>query len=723
MLSNPADIREQAWKAHARGDLKSAEAIYRCLLGTTAEADEAVNLGALLRQQGRLAEATQHYHHWLAVFPEHKGLALNAVNCWLELGELAPAQTVLSRLQEQHPDDPGLQQAQANTWLAAGEPGRGRAVLERVVHLHPERRDAWVNLGVCCARLGQLNEALFAFEQAQRLEPNDARMVANRVTVLKDLGRLDEAEQLWRELPRDEQNHLDVRGAIAGLRMTRNQLEEASQDLAILAEQQPTQATHWLNWAACLRGLKYTVAPHQILVRALQWHPSHPDLQQAYGQSLAELGRLDATARLWQRWPGDTSSLKDVALFSQQFLGASYGLVSAAERADQARRWEVHQQQRGYGRLWPDLLLEPLEGRKLRVGYLSADFCNHPVGRFLLPLLKHHDRSCVEVWALSCGPYDDWITDHLRQATDHWLDLRFLNDRQAARMVADQRLDVLVELGGFTGHSRLAVLAQRPAPVQLSYLGYPAPTYLEAIDGWIGDVTLFGGLEPVDRDAHRLLMVEGGYMAFDPGGELPLPDRVASERFRFGSFNHARKLTDASIELYCKVMAAVPEAELVLKSISFHEAAEQVRIRERFEKAGLAPERLTMLPWVEGGLNHLLRYCEMDVALDPVPYGGATTTAEALWMGVPVVAMAGQGMVGRLAASLLDAGGLSRWLATNSEHYIQIATLLANEGKRSRVQRMELRQRLEQSPLANGKRLASELEKIYKQLRLEVKGV
>ena len=158
-------------------------------------------------------------------------------------------------------------------------------------------------------------------------------------------------------------------------------------------------------------------------------------------------------------------------------------------------------------------------------------------------------------------------------------------------------------------------------------------------------------------------------MVFDTGGELPTPKRTAGSRFRFGSFNHARKLTDATIDLFCDVMAANPGTELVLKSISFCEDAEKQRIRGRFEKRGLESKRLNLLDWVEGGINHLELYSEVDVALDPIPYGGATTTAEALWMGVPVLTLAGKGMVGRLAASLLIYGNQTNLVSYTKEEY------------------------------------------------------
>ena len=189
------------------------------------------------------------------------------------------------------------------------------------------------------------------------------------------------------------------------------------------------------------------------------------------------------------------------------------------------------------------------------------------------------------------------------------------------------------------------------------------------------------------------------------------PLRKAGEHFRFGSFNHARKLTDASIELFCAVMQACPNAELVLKSISFHEEAEQTRIRQRFERAGLDPDRLILLGWIEGGLHHLQLYRHMDVALDPIPYGGATTTAESLWMGVPVVSMQGEGMVGRLSASLLQHAGFEQWIAENNDSYVAIAKNLAKRGPRNGNERMKLRDAVEHSALANGPRLSAELEK------------
>ena len=189
----------------------------------------------------------------------------------------------------------------------------------------------------------------------------------------------------------------------------------------------------------------------------------------------------------------------------------------------------------------------------------------------MLPILKYHDQTSFEIWCIDGTPNHDWINDQLKQHADHWVSIKHLNGLQAARLISDQQLDVLIELGGFTGGSRLDCLVHRPCNIQLSYLGYPAPTYLNCIDGWIGDQELFSTLSPDESEPHKLLCINGGYMVFDPGAGIPEPNQKYSKTFRFGCFNHARKLTNETIKLFCKVLKECPGSTLYLKSISFHE--------------------------------------------------------------------------------------------------------------------------------------------------------
>ena len=714
-------IREKAREAHARQQLLVAEQHYRTLLKAEPHIDDVINLGALLRSQGRLKEGSLFYRQWINHFEKDERLILNACNCWNDNNEPQLALDSLKETVQKGNAQTKSLICYADSLARLGRTNESTNILEICIKSEPNNKEAWVRIGHINAKEGKLNHALEALNRASQIDENDLEVISNRITILKDLGQFKEAETLIGKLKKEQRQQVDIAQATAGLLMAQNKLTEATDIYRILCEKKPKNANYWLNWAAALRGLRWTVAPYKILQRALCYEPLNRDVQEALLQIIAEMAKDDATQRCMNLWPSDDNSAKDIYLFNRQFLGIGTNKSDSGNLAKQARAWEKKYQSNTNINLWQDTILMPTNNRKLRIGYLSADFANHPVGRFMLPVLSNHDRDVVEIWALSCGSHDDWITEQIRKQSDHWVDLKFQTISENARILADLRLDIIVELGGFSANSPLKILCHRPAPIQLSYLGYPGPTYLESIDGWIGDEVLFKQLDPVDKNAHNLIEIDGGYMVFDTGGELPIPKRSTNSRFRFGSFNHARKLTQETINLFCKVMEANPEADLVLKSISFCEAAEKTRIRKRFEKTGLQADRLLLLDWVEGGLNHLKLYGEIDVALDPIPYGGATTTAEALWMGVPVVAMEGKGMVGQLAASLLFHGDQKQWIADNKEQYLKIASDLANKGPRYDKDRYKLRLELQKSSLAIGRRLSKELEKNYINLAQDIR--
>jgi len=708
-----AALKEQRWQ--------DAADCYRVLLdqadaggtGLTASelADAAANQGAVLRKLGRSQDAFQHYQRWLSKFPQHTTLRLNGINCLVELGQSELARAWIDAGLKLTPGDIGLRQVQAQMLLRLGQPQQARRLLDQLTRDAPQKPGIWLDLSLACHRMVDRTAALAACQQASRLDPLNAGAWSNQINLLKELGQLEAAGQLADGLTPALRQHCDVRRALADLHMEQQLMAEAEAELQELCRMQPQVAGHWLNRAACLRHLKHFVAASDSLKRGLRWSPGDRQLQESLGHCLAEIGQAERGLRLLRQAFAWDHTLSDSSHTSLQFLGAGYGLIADAERRDLARAWEQRKQRQGVGPLWSDRIREPLAGRRLRIGYFSADLCDHPVGRFLLPLLKGHDRSRVEVFGLHCGPHRDGQTDALRQCCDHWQDLRFGSDLEVARQVADLNLDVLIELGGFTGLSRLGVVVHRPAPVQLSYLGYFAPTYLGAIDGWIGDAELFSRLSPIDHQAHRLIALEGGYMACREL-DLPAAERAqdAAMPLRFGSFNHSRKLSSAAVALFCQVMAAVPHAELVLKSVSFIEPAERDRVTRLFTAAGLQQQRLRVLPWVEGRHNHLACYGQVDVALDPLPYGGATTTCEALLMGVPVVSLRGAGMVGCLSTSVLAAAGCSPWIADNETHYVAIARQLAKQGPRQAPTRQQLREQVQRSALGNGHRLAHALE-------------
>ena len=307
---------------------------------------------------------------------------------------------------------------------------------------------------------------------------------------------------------------------------------------------------------------------------------------------MAEMGKLESYKQAHLCWRRELGELSNEHVFSRQFLEICSENINHRSRRELAQHWEAQQLSSETSTLWADHISLSRENQTIRIGYLSADWRNHPVGRFMLPILKHHNQNKFEVWCIDNTPNHDWISDQLKQNADHWISIKSLTGLQAARRISDEQLDILIELGGFTGRSRLDCLVHRPCPIQLSYLGYPAATHLKCIDGWIGDEELFSTLSPDERTAHPLIYIDGGYMAFDPGTGLPELSQDYSKTFRFGCFNHARKLTTPTIELFCKVLNKCPLSTLLLKSISFHEQDEQKRIRKRFEEQGNQPRTI-----------------------------------------------------------------------------------------------------------------------------------
>ena len=540
-VSSAEGLREQAHAAHRAGQLERAEQLYkRLLLDQGLEADVA-NLGALLRRQGRLGEAVELYRKALKRGAVDPTLISNAANAFRQSGELQASAEVLQQGLKQQPGHPAFLQGLAKTLLAQGQPAQAMTHLQQLLQVSEPSHELWFDLGVAQSRQGDLEGALSCFQRASQLEPGHVATAANRVTLLKELGRLDQARNALAEARVLALEGVELAAAEAGLLMAEQEMGEAAALFHALCQQQPLDPCHWLNLAACLRALKRCSLPARVVKAGLSLHPNNTELLQALLQSLAEQGALQQAKETLKHISMERSVEKDSHFFNLQFLATSYGLLNVFEQRELAASWERRKQLAACGmcHLWQDYLPQPLHQRRLRVGYLSSDFCNHPVSRFLLPVLQTHDRAAVEVWGLHTGPHWDPMSEQVQQHCEHWLDLRACSDLQAARMISDQRLDVLVELGGYTGNSRIGICLYGAAPLQVSYLGYPGATYLQSVPGWVGDASLFAHLSEAEKTHHRFEL-EGGYMCFPRPEIAPEPVRSGPQRFRFASFNLPR---------------------------------------------------------------------------------------------------------------------------------------------------------------------------------------
>jgi protein O-GlcNAc transferase len=360
----------------------------------------------------------------------------------------------------------------------------------------------------------------------------------------------------------------------------------------------------------------------------------------------------------------------------------------------------------------------PREGRRPRLGLISPDMRGHSVSFFVEPILRHYDRAALEVFVYFTRPPGDKVTDRLRGLADHWLDMRKMAPDAAAARIREDKLDVLVELAGHTKDNNLLVLQHRAAPVQATYLGYPNTTGMTAVNYRIVDsYTDPQGAEALATE--KLLRLDPCFICFQPPdqqGEPGPPPCVANGFVTFGSFNTLKKVSGPLMDVWARVLLAAPGSRLLLKTHGLGEPAMQDEIVSRFARSGVTRERLELMGAVEDMAAHRDVYRRVDVGLDTFPYNGTTTTCEALWMGVPVVAMAGSMHAGRVGVSLLSNVGLPGLVSRDEDEYVRIAAGLAGDRVRLAELRAGLRQRLLASPLCDGPGFCRKLERAVREM-------
>ncbi|MCX5864963.1 MAG: methyltransferase domain-containing protein [Deltaproteobacteria bacterium] len=384
--------------------------------------------------------------------------------------------------------------------------------------------------------------------------------------------------------------------------------------------------------------------------------------------------------------------------------------VSDFNRLTQACSWgEWAIRQVGSPRSRPPI--RSLGGCPLRIGYVSSDFCQHTVGLFVKDVFKNHDSSRVAVFAYNAGQVKDWVTEEIRGACE-FRDVAALDDTALANLIRQDELDILIDLSGHTAGSRLTVFVQRPAPVQVSWLGYFATTGLSCMDA----VLLDEWHAPPGIDVQfvePIVRLPAGRLCYQPvpwaPAEVGLPPCLKTGKVTFGCFNNSAKLNNRVFDLWAQILAGVPESRLVLKWRTFHDDALCRSIGNAFAVRGIAPERIDLRgPSFHADL--LKEYADIDIALDPFPFTGGLTSCEALWMGVPIVTWPQSRVVSRQTFAFLSCMGLSELAARNAEEYVAIAVTLALNPARLKILRATLRGKMRASSLCDASGFTRGLE-------------
>jgi predicted O-linked N-acetylglucosamine transferase (SPINDLY family) len=468
----------------------------------------------------------------------------------------------------------------------------------------------------------------------------------------------------------------------------------------------PGNAGAHYGMAAAHHALNQLEAAAQACQRVIQLRPDFANAWTNLGTALSQMGMQAEAVELFRRAvaldphnPYTHSNL----LYALHFLPQ----VSAEEIRAEHQRWD-EQHARGLAHELPPPANDRSPDRRLRIGYVSPDFREHSVAFFFEPLLQSHHRRDFHINCYGASDREDATTARLRSLADQWCDISHLSDQQAAERIRADGIDILIDLSGHTSQHRLLVFARKPAPVQMSYLGYPGDTGLSAIGCRMSD----GFADPVESE--RVMRLSTEAWCYQAPGDVPEIQARREGPITFASFNRIAKVTPELISLWSQILTAVPMSELLLKSEGLHEPVARDRMVALFAQHHIAANRIRIEGRVPTIAKHLELYNDVDISLDTYPYHGTTTTCESLYMGVPVVTLAGQTHAARVGVSLLTSAGLPELLAQTPDEYFRIATSLANDPARLGGLRAGLREQMLKSPLMDGERLATEIESAYR---------
>ncbi len=357
--------------------------------------------------------------------------------------------------------------------------------------------------------------------------------------------------------------------------------------------------------------------------------------------------------------------------------------------------------------------------RKLKIGYVSHDFRRHPVTDIIEPLLANHDHTQFEILCYSDGDNDS-VQQRIRSYADQWIETRGVNDKDLSEKIIADKVDILVELSGHTRGNRLLTFARRPAPVQVTFIGYPNTTGLSAIDYRLTDHVRDPSEKSTTVYSETSIWLPQSAWCYSPSPNSPevRTDRFAEKDFLiFGSLNNVRKITREMIQLWCQILQQIPNSKLRLSLGNTNRPASfgQSRMMYEFQNHGIGPDRL-LLQTRDDHEQYLKRIGEIDIALDTFPYQGGITTLDTLWMGTPVIVLAGEAYVSRVSVSILHYLGLDELVANSAQQYVELAVQLANDKSQLQNYHATLRDRLKQSCLMDGKSYAKDVEHAYREM-------
>lgn len=682
-------------------------------------ADAHSGLGNAYEKQGNSEQA-------LKCFEQAISLGPNCVEAWCGRGNILEGQDRWEEAIESY-----SRAIQINPKHVESYNGRGGVLrdmhrpvdalrdFDRAILIEPDCLEAHSNRGGALSDQGRLIEAIESYNRAIQLDSARAELFGNRGYAWQGLGKYENALKDYdRAIAVDAEIaelHTNRGSALAGI----GRLDEAieSYDRAIAVN--PEYAAAYNNRGNAWKELGLFEKAIDDFNRVLSLDPVDGIAQSNRAGVIKDSGRLEEGIKEFR----EVAALS----FSNSVTYSNY--CFALNYSSELSLAEIFQAHIGYEERFGHV--QKIEksavggGERLRVGYVSPDFREHSVAYFFEPLLLHHDQTAVEVYCYYNSWREDEVTQRIKSHSNHWRVIAGVSDEDAVEMIKRDQIDILVDLAGHTANNRLPLFIYRPAPVQVTWLGYPNTTGLKSIGyRFTDDVADPVGL--TERyHSEELVRLPTGFLCYQGDDSIHYDASLpADERgyVTFGSFNNLSKVTEQVVKLWSEILLSMPNSRLLLKTKQFADEKTRQRYLRLFTKEGVAEERIEIYAQLPKKEDHLALYGSVDIGLDPFPYNGTTTTCEALWMGVPVITMAGDRHAARVGASIMTHVGLEMFVAEDREQYVELAVQFASSLQQLREIRGGLRGQMKKSPLCDNQGFVRGVEKAYQEMANRHKG-
>jgi predicted O-linked N-acetylglucosamine transferase (SPINDLY family) len=609
-----------------------------------------------------------------------------------------------------HSSDPAPAMQQAAQLHRAGRLAEAEQIYREVLLAYPGHVFALHNLGLIALQTGRLDIAEQYITRSIQLDPSKAEFHSNLASVFNSQHQpssaADAANRAIAINPKSVMSHFNLALALEMLEQSEKAIDAYRAALVL----DPDNVVVLNNLGGQLRAGGQIEQAAECYRRAISISPGFAGAHLNLALVLKDQNRIvDAIASMRQ---AVKLAPTDAALHSNLLLLLHcHPQLTCRQLFDEHLAWAQKHAEPLAAQIRPHTN-QRAPDRRLRIGYVSSDFKRHPVAFFVEPVLRAHNRSQFEIFCYASIASPDDVTRRLAALPLEWRDVTQLDDRRVAEEIRADQIDILIDLSGHTALNRLLVFAQRPAPIQATWIGYPNTTGLSSMDYWITDRYLHPPGQTEKSHIEALLVLPETFALYQPPDEAPSVQKTrasASGAITFGCFNSIAKLSMLVIELWSRVLKSVPRSRLHLKDAALQDASVRRGLAGQFQAFGITDDRLQFSGW-EPLAGYLDAYREIDILLDPFPFTGHTTSLHGIWMGVPLITLAGDSHIFRRGVSILENLQLRELIATSPDHYVEIAVNLAADAPRLRALHAGLRQRLAESPLMDAPRFMQHFE-------------